>query len=96
MLVRYCEEKGIAVQAYSPLAEGKRMDDPILKRVAERVGRTPAQVLLRYGLQKGWVVIPKSERPERIKENADLFGFELAEDDIRELDELDEGLRVDE
>jgi diketogulonate reductase-like aldo/keto reductase len=93
--VKYCEENGIVLQAYSPLAEGKRMDDPVLKAVAERCGRTPARVLLRYGLQKGWVVIPKSERVERIKENAELYDFELADEDMEALDGLDE-VRIEE
>jgi diketogulonate reductase-like aldo/keto reductase len=89
--VRYCEEKGIVVQAYSPLAEGKRMDDAVLGKVAVRYSRPPAQVLLRYGLQKGWVVLPKSENPERIAENAGLYDFELEDGDMKVLDDLDEG-----
>ncbi|KAK4448838.1 putative aldo-keto reductase [Podospora aff. communis PSN243] len=89
-LVRYCEREGIVVQAYSPLAEGKRMDDEVLRRVAGRCSRTPAQVLLRYGLQKGWVVLPKSENPERIEENAGLYDFVLESGDMEALDDLDE------
>ncbi|KAK3312554.1 putative aldo-keto reductase [Apodospora peruviana] len=91
-LVAYCEKNGIVLQAYSPLAEGAKMDDPVLRTVADKHGKTPAQVLIRYGLQKDWVVLPKSEKAERIKENADVFGFELDEQDMRTLDGLDEGM----
>ncbi|KAK0645811.1 putative aldo-keto reductase [Cercophora newfieldiana] len=89
-LVRYCEEKGIVVQAYSPLAEGQRMDDVVLKGIAEKCSKSPAQVLLRYGLQKGWVVLPRSENPMRIAENAGLYDFVLADGDMEALDGLDE------
>jgi len=78
------------VQAYSPLAEGQKMDDPVLKGVAEKYTRTPAQVLLRYGLQKGWVVLPKSENPARISENAGIYDFALENKDVEALDGLNE------
>ncbi|KAK5663855.1 hypothetical protein OQA88_59 [Cercophora sp. LCS_1] len=89
-VVKYCEDNGIVLQAYSPLAEGQRLDDPVVGGVAEKYGKSPAQVLIRYGLQKGWVVLPKSERAERIEQNADVFGFELDEGDMAVLDALDE------
>ena len=87
----YCREHGIVLQAYSPLACGTKMDDPVLGGIAKRHSKSPAQVLLRYALQKGWVVLPKSERAERIAENADVFGFELTEEDLGTLDALDLG-----
>ena len=65
------------------------VDDATVGAIAERIERTPAQVLLRWGVQKGTVVIPKSSRRERIVENAQIFDFELGEDDMRTLDALD-------
>lgn len=88
----FCAARGIVVEAYSPLTRGKRLAHPALARVAARVGRTPAQVLLRWGLQQGMVVLPKSTRPARIAENAALYDFELAPADVAELDALEEGL----
>jgi diketogulonate reductase-like aldo/keto reductase len=70
------------------------MDEPALRRVADKHRRTPAQVLVRWGLQHGLVVIPKSVRVERIKENADVFGFALDAEDLAALDALDEGYRT--
>lgn len=93
-LIRYCEGKGIAVEAYSPLTKGQRLGDPTLVEVARRHSRTPAQVLIRWCLQHGLIVIPKSTRKERIHENADVFGFELSAEEMRTLDGLDEELRT--
>jgi diketogulonate reductase-like aldo/keto reductase len=93
-LRRFCESHGIAVEAYAPLVKARRMDDPVLQRVARRHGRTPAQVLVRWSLEHGLVAIPKSTRAERIRENADVFGFSLAADDLAALDGLDEEYRT--
>lgn len=93
-LIHYCEGKGIAVEAYSPLTKGQRLGDPTLVEVARRHSRTPAQVLIRWCLQHGLIVIPKSTRKERIHENADVFGFELSAEEMRTLDGLDEELRT--
>jgi len=89
-----CAERGVVVQAYSPLVHGERMDHPALVRVARALGRTPAQVLLRWGLQHGLVVLPKSVRRERIAENAQLFDFTIPPAEMAALDALDEGLRT--
>lgn len=88
-LLGICERYGIAIEAYSPLTHGTLLDDPTLGAVARGAGRTPAQVLLRWGLQHGFAVIPKSVRPERIVENADIFDFALDEADMATLDGLD-------
>lgn len=87
-----CEQHGIVVEAYSPLTQGERLDHPALVAVARRIARTPAQVLLRWGLQHGMVVLPKSVRAARIAENAALFDFELDGEAMRALDALEEGL----
>jgi diketogulonate reductase-like aldo/keto reductase len=87
-----CAKHGIAVEAYSPLTKGERLGHPVVTGIAGRIRRTPAQVLLRWGLQHGMVVLPKSTRPERIVENAALFDFELSPGEMAELDGLEEGL----
>jgi diketogulonate reductase-like aldo/keto reductase len=90
--LRRCDEAGIAVEAYSPLTRGRRLGDPTIGRIAVEVGRTPAQVLIRWSLQKGFIVIPRSSSSARIAENADVFGFMLDDAQVAVLDELDEGL----
>lgn len=87
-----CAEHGIAVEAYSPLTKGKRLPHPVVADVARRVGRSSAQVLLRWGLQHGLVVLPKSTHAERLAENAAVFDFELPPDEMARLDALEEGL----
>lgn len=93
-LVAFCRKHGIQIEAYAPLVKARRMEHPVLRRVAEKHGRTPAQILVRWSLQHGYVVIPKSIRPERIRENADVFGFALDADDLAAMDALDEGFRT--
>ncbi|MDT0307877.1 aldo/keto reductase [Streptomyces sp. DSM 44917] len=88
------EELGIATEAYSPLGSGQGLlIDERLTPVAEKHGRTPAQVVLRWHLQQGIIVIPKSVTPSRIKENADVFGFELDAEDLAALEAMDSGTR---
>jgi diketogulonate reductase-like aldo/keto reductase len=89
-LVEACEERDVVLEAYSPLGTGANLDDATVKQVAERNGRTPAQVLLRWGVQRGIPEIPKSTKRERIEENMQLFDFELSDEDMAELDALDE------
>jgi diketogulonate reductase-like aldo/keto reductase len=84
----YCEERGIVTEAYSPLEQGRGLDNPTITSIAERIGRTPAQVMLRWAVQQRTVVIPKSSRPERIRSNAEIFDFELGEDDMQLLSAL--------
>lgn len=91
-VVGLCRAHGIALEAYSPLTKGRRLDDPVLRTVAERVGRTPAQVLIRWALQRDLIVIPKSANRGRIRENADVFDFTLSRADMERLEALDEGL----
>jgi diketogulonate reductase-like aldo/keto reductase len=82
-------KRGVALEAYSPLGTGRHLSDGSVKRVASRVGRTPAQVLLRWCLQHDFVVLPKSTHRDRIEENARIFDFTLAEPEMAELDALD-------
>jgi diketogulonate reductase-like aldo/keto reductase len=88
-LIADCAARGIAVEAYSPLTRGRDLADPVIRQVADRVSRTPAQVMLRWGLQHGFVVLPKTNHPARQIENAAVFDFELADADMAELDSLD-------
>jgi diketogulonate reductase-like aldo/keto reductase len=88
-LLDACEERGVAIEAYSPLGTGRHLGDPRVADIAARVERTPAQVLLRWCLQRNLVVLPKSTHRERIEENARVFDFTLPETDIASLDTLD-------
>ncbi|KAG7111269.1 putative oxidoreductase C2F3.05c like protein [Verticillium longisporum] len=90
-LVAYCERHGIVVQAWSPLVRGTKMADPTLRGLGEKHGKTAAQVLVRYSLQKGWVPLVKSTSEARMRENADVFDFALEEEDMNILDGLDQG-----
>ncbi len=76
-LRQFCHQQGIAVEAWSPIARGKVVDDPVIGAVAAQVGRTPAQVTLRWHVQRGDIVFPKSLRPERMRENFAIFDFTL-------------------
>jgi diketogulonate reductase-like aldo/keto reductase len=89
-LLEACEQRGVALEAYSPLTTGARLDDPRLAAVARRHERTSAQVLLRWCVQRCIPTIPKSTRRERIEENAQIFDFDLSDEDMAALDALDE------
>lgn len=86
-----CAEKKIVVEAYSPLTHARRIDDPRIAAVAKAVGKTNAQVLLRWSIQSGMVTLPKSVKESRIIENAAIFDFELDAAAMAKLDALDEG-----
>jgi 2,5-diketo-D-gluconate reductase A len=87
----YDRAHGIATEAWSPLAQGGVLADPVIEQVAVRVARTPAQVVLRWHIQRGDIVFPKSTTPERIKENFELFDFELDDADVEAITGLDKG-----
>jgi 2,5-diketo-D-gluconate reductase A len=93
-LRREHEELGILTEAWSPLAQGEVLDDPVITGIAEAHQRTPGQVVIRWHLQLGNVVIPKSVTPERIDENFDVFGFDLSDDEMAQIEELDAGERT--
>jgi diketogulonate reductase-like aldo/keto reductase len=84
-----CEQRGVAVQAYSPLGTGRYLRDQHVAEIAQRLGRTPAQVLIRWSLQHGLIVLPKSTHRERIQQNAEVFDVDLSDDDMAALDRLD-------
>jgi len=85
------ESHGIATEAWSPIAKGQVMDDPVIGAIADEVGRTPAQVTLRWHVQRGSIVFPKSTTPARIEENMHIFDFELSADQMAQIDALDKG-----
>jgi 2,5-diketo-D-gluconate reductase A len=85
------EAHGIRTQAWAPIARGRVNDEPVITAIADRLGRTPAQVTLRWHLQRGDIVFPKTVTPARMKENFDLFDFELTPDDMAAIGGLDRG-----
>jgi 2,5-diketo-D-gluconate reductase A len=89
-LLEACRRRNVALEAYSPLGTGRHLGNATVNRVAQRVGRTPAQVLLRWCLQHDVPVISKSTHRERIRENAQIFDFALSDQDMAELDALDQ------
>jgi 2,5-diketo-D-gluconate reductase A len=89
LLLEFCEQRGIALEAYSPLGTGNHLGNRAVRHVADRVDRSPAQVLLRWCVQRGVPVIPKSTHRERIEENGQIFDFALDSTDLAELDALD-------
>lgn len=93
-LREFSEAQNIQLEAYSPLAHGKLLDDPTLKEIGERYGKSPAQVMLRWELEHRVVTIPKSSNPERIKQNADVFDFELSSADTKQIDGLNRDERT--
>jgi len=87
----YGQEHGILTEAWSPIAQGKVLDDPAVVEVAKAVGRTPAQAVLRWHVQRGDIVFPKSTTPSRMAENFAIFDFELSDEQVRALSSLDRG-----
>ncbi|WP_037818752.1 aldo/keto reductase [Amycolatopsis sp. VC5-11] len=90
----YHEAHGIVTEAWSPLAQGEVLEDPLLAELAEKHGKTPAQIVLRWHIQLGNVVFPKSSSPKRMRENIDIFDFSLSDGDLDVLSGLDEGRRT--
>jgi 2,5-diketo-D-gluconate reductase A len=87
----YGREHGIATEAWSPIAQGKVLDDPVVERIANAVNKSPAQVVLRWHIQRGDIVFPKSVSPDRMKSNFELFDFELNGSDMEAISALDKG-----
>lgn len=93
-LRRFHREHGIVTESWSPLGRGALLDDEVVKAIARDIGRTPAQVLLRWNVQLGCVVIPRSVRPERIEENSGIFEFELDQSQMEAIEGLERGQRI--
>ena len=87
----YGRANGIATEAWSPIAQGEVLDDPVITEIAARLGRSPAQVVLRWHIEHGNIVFPKSVTPARIRENFAVFDFELDDRDVERIDALDRG-----
>jgi diketogulonate reductase-like aldo/keto reductase len=93
-LLEFCRSKTIQLEGYSPLTKGENLGDPALGAMASRYSKTSPQILLRWALQKGIVTIPKSTNRERLKENADIFDFEISQEDMESLDSFNIDLRT--
>ena len=93
-LVGYCQDTGITVTGYSPLAKGRAATDETLARIGERYGRSAAQVALRWSVQRGCVVIPKASDPDHLASNLEIFDFELDTDEMDRIAALDRGQRL--
>jgi len=84
-IVAWCQKRNVVLEAYCPVVRGKRFEEPVVQKLAKAHGKTPAQILLRWSLQMGFVPLPKSVTKTRIEENADLYGFELSKEEMEEL-----------
>lgn len=91
-LLEFCRISNVAIEAYSPLTKGRKLQDPGLKEIAGHYEKTPAQVLIRWALQKGFIVLPKSVNPGRIRENASVFDFAISGEDMEILEGFNEDL----
>ena len=89
----YCAEHGISVEAWSPLAQGRVFGDAQLQSLAEQVGRSVSQVVIRWTIQRGDIVFPKSSSPERMRENLDVWDFELTPEQMAAISALHDGTR---
>lgn len=96
-LLNYCKQEGIQVEAHSPFFDGKGADSEVIQKIASKYNKTWAQVVLRWSLQHGAIPLPKSVQPERIKENLDVFNFEISDEDMKALNGLSQNFhaRVD-
>lgn len=93
-LLSYCKETGIQAEGWAPLANGDLLKDSVIQKLSQIYGKTPAQIILRWHLQKGVVLIPKSVHEERIRENIQIFDFELLPEDMEKIDGLNTGSRL--
>ena len=91
-IVNFCQEHGIAIEAYAPLVRALRMKHPTIASLSKKYSCTPGQLLIRWSLQHGYVPLPKSVRKERIVENGNVDGFQIEEGDMKTMDGLDEYL----
>jgi 2,5-diketo-D-gluconate reductase A len=90
----FCAEHQIAIEGWSPIGQGRELGDPTINEIAERIGKTPAQVVLRWHIERGDIVFPKSVTPARIKENFAIFDFELSGEDVEAISALNKNERT--
>lgn len=93
-LIKYCADNNIVVEAYSPLAHAHAMDEPVIKQIADKHGKTYAQIMLRWLIEQELVILPKSVTPSRIKENFEVFDFKLDDEDLQKISKLDRDMRT--
>lgn len=93
-LQSYCQEQGIQLEAWSPLMQGQLLDNEVLQEIADKYNKSVAQIILRWDLQNGVVIIPKSTKEHRIVENANVFDFELTKEEMEIIDDLNQNVRV--
>jgi diketogulonate reductase-like aldo/keto reductase len=93
-LITFCKENEIAVEAYSPLTHGKKLDHPKLKQIAKNYNKSTAQILIRWGLEHGFIEIPKSSDKSHIQQNADVFDFSINSEDMEILDNLEQSFQL--
>lgn len=93
-LLDYCKERNIQLQSYTPLTKGIKFNDERLIRLANKYGKTPAQIILRWNMQHGVSAIPKSANAARLKENFSIFDFSISEEDMKLMDGFNENFRV--
>lgn len=87
-VVDFCRQHQIAVEAWSPLGTGRLLQNETLAEIASKYGKSVAQICIRWSLQNGWIPLPKSITPERIKQNIDVFDFEISQDDMNFIDHM--------
>jgi diketogulonate reductase-like aldo/keto reductase len=93
-LHEFCKNNGILLEAWAPLMRGQNLGHPLFRKIAKKYNKTPAQIILRWDLQHGVVTIPKSSNEKRIKENFDIFNFQLEAEDMLKIDALNENKRI--
>ena len=93
-LLDFCKRQNIQYEAWSPIIKGRVNNIELIKVLAKKYDKSPVQIVLRWDLQKGVITIPKSSRPDRIRSNADIFNFELSDEDMRKIDRLDKDNRI--
>lgn len=93
-LAQHCLKNRIQIESYSPFAQGKKIDEPRLVALANKYGKTPGQMLIRWSIEHNFIVLPKSVTPSRIKENAEVFDFRITQEDLEYMDSWNENFRV--
>ncbi len=93
-LVDFCQENNIQVESYCPIARAQRVDAPVLQTLSKKYDKSPVQIMLRWHIEHGLIPIPRSENPQHIRENIEIFDFSLTPQEVAEIDRLDDGYRI--